>query len=174
MDLLSSQNFDMSKIIDMPFFAGKAPVYSLSEFDLFYSLRNGLPAITIPGVSGLEKKLPSIPTALLSNILCFIESIINSIIDFIWGILGLGSLIPAPHIKLCRDSNQNPDAKDIMDLLNGAFEDPTKETDKTDGPGYNFIFNIKTSDGKDLRELNRDELNKFLEENKDIQIDFNF
>lgn len=163
----------MSKIIDMPFFVGKMPTYSLKEFDLFHSLRNGLPALTIPGVVGLEKKLPSIPTALLSNILCFIESIINSIIDFVWGILGLGSVLPPPHIKLCRDSNNNANTNDLIDLLNGAFEDPAKADNGPQDPSYNFIFNIKTSDGKDLRSLNREELNAFIEENKDIQIDFN-
>lgn len=169
MDQLLSQNFDMSKIIDMPFFAGKWPTYSLKEFDLFHSLRNGVPPLSIPGLSGLDKKLPSIPTALLSNILCFIESIINSIIDFIWGVLGLGSILPAPHLKLCRDSNQNSEPNDLMDLLNGNFKDPANPDDTS----YNFIYNIKTSDGRDLRELNKEELDKFLEENKDIQIDFN-
>jgi len=166
----TKQSFDMSKIIDMPFFAGKLPNYSREEFDLFFNPRNGRPPLSGLKVPPLPK-LPSIPNLLLSNILCFIESILNSIIDFIWGLLGLASLIPAPHLKLCRDSNQNQSNKDIADLLNGSFKDPSNAEDN---PTYNFIFNIKTSDGRDLRGLDREELDKWLEENKDLVIDFNF
>jgi hypothetical protein len=74
-------------------------------------------------------------------------------------------------LKLCRDSNQNQSNKDIADLLNGSFKDPSNAEDN---PTYNFIFNIKTSDGRDLRGLDREELDKWLEENKDLVIDFNF
>ncbi len=167
------QNFDLSKIIDMPFFAGKLPTFDKTQFDLFFNLRNGVPSINLPNIPTLPK-IPSILTQLLSAILCFIEAIINSIIDFIWAILGLGSLIPAPHLKLCRDSNQNLNPNDIADLLNGNFRDPSKETAGATGPSYNFVFNIKTSDGRDLRGLDRDELDKWLEENRDLQVSFNF
>ena len=170
----TKQNFDMSKIIDMPFFVQKLPTYDLKQFDFFHNSRNGTPTITFPSLN-VFPKLPSIPTSLLSNVLCFIESIINSFIDFIWSLLGLGSIIPAPHLKLCRDSNQNVSPNDVLDLLNGKFKDPSKSTsvNAEDEPTYNFVFNIKTSDGRDLRELNQDELNKWIEENKDIKFDFN-
>ena len=70
--------------------------------------------------------------------MCLIEYIINSVIDLIWGVLGLGSLIPTPHLKICRDSNQNLEMSDIAKLLSGAFDDPSKETDTKNGPSYNF------------------------------------
>ncbi len=169
------QNFDLSKIIDMPFFAGKLPNYTKEQFDVFFNLRNGLPSINLPNIPAFPK-LPSIPTLLLSSILCFIEAIINSIIDFIWAILGLGSLIPAPHLKLCRDSNQNLNPNDIADLLNGNFKDPSKDTGLAGatGPSYNFIFNVKTSDGRDIRGLDREELDRWLSENGDLEVNFNF
>ena len=168
---LLQQNFDMSKIIDMPFFVGKLPTYTLSQFDIFHNIRAGRPPslLNLSNFSSVDFgkfKLPSIPASLLSNILCFIEAIINSIIDFIWGILGLGSIIPAPHIKLCKNTNENLTAEDIVDLLNGDSKD--------DADSYNFSFNIKTSDGRDLRGLNNEELEKWLEENRDLEIDFEF
>ena len=159
------QQFDMSKIINMPFFAGKLPKYNQKQFDLFHNLRNGSPSLNLPNIPQLPK-LPSIPTLVLSNILCFIEAIINAIIDFIWGILGLGSVIPTPHIKLCKNTNQNLTAKDIVDLLNGEVNG--------DADSYNFTFNIKTSDGRDIRGLNNEELEKWLEENQDLEINFDF
>lgn len=167
---LLQQNFDMSKIIDMPFFAGKFPTYTLSQFDTFHNLRAGLPPLLLESTSlsvdFKTLKLPPFPIELLSNILCFIEAIINALIDFIWGILGLGSIIPAPHIKLCKNTNRNLTAKDIVDLLNGDIKDPADS--------YNFTFDIKTSDGRDLRGLSNEELEKWLEENRDLEINFDF
>ncbi len=160
--------FNLSEIIDMPFFAGKYPTYSLRQFEIFHSLRAGIPHL---GSLPIQlPKLPSFPAKSLSSILCLIESIINSVIDLIWGILGLGSLIPTPHLKICRDSNQNLDMSDIAKLLSGSFDDPSKETDTKNGPSYNFVFNIVSSDGREVRNLNREELDKWIQENRDIQI----
>jgi hypothetical protein len=120
-----------------------------------------------------------IPIMMVSSILCLIEGIINGFIDFVWGLLGLGALIPPPHIKLCKDSNGDLSPKDIMDLLNGKyFDDAISAASKgkvgvePEGSNYNFVYNIKTSDGRDVRDLNQIELDKWMEENKDLQFIF--
>jgi hypothetical protein len=59
---------------------------------------------------------------------------------------------------------------DIAKLLSGAFDDPSKETDTKSGPSYNFVFNIVSSDGREVRNLNREELDRWVQENSDIQI----
>lgn len=111
---------------------------------------------------------------LVTQFICFIESIINSVIDLFWAILGLEVLIPPPHINICnkfKGNNMSPQS--IMDLLNGDYKDNLKSGD--DGnPDYDFIYDIKTSDGKSLRELNREELQQWLDDNRDYEFEFLF
>jgi hypothetical protein len=47
-------------------------------------------------------------------------------------------------------------------------------TDKSPEDTFNFAYYIKTSDGRDVRDLNQQELDKFLEDNVDLQYTFNF
>lgn len=128
------------------------------------------------------------PLRILYSVLCLLESLINSIIDLIWSLLGIEAIIPAPHIKLCKQLNEDMSTEDIMDLLNGLMKDPGASAMSSDGlsddsgdlggngdgSGYNFIYEIKLSNGKLLRDLNEEELRKFIEENKDISFDFLF
>jgi hypothetical protein len=148
--------FDLSKIIKLPWIP-KLPTYDKEQFrSLIYGLEGG-------------GKPRMIPLMMLNSILCLIEAIINCFIDFVWGLLGLGALIPPPHIRLCKNGNDDLSPKDIMDLLNGDYFD----NNDNPTPNYNFVYNIKTSDGRDIRELNRVELDKWIEENKDLQFIFN-
>jgi hypothetical protein len=103
--------------------------------------------------------------------ICFIEAIINSAIDIFWSILGLEVLIPPPHINLCKKFKGNMSPKDIMDLLNGNYKDSLKSEDSTDA-NYDFIYDIKTSDGKSLRDLDREELQRWLDDNRDYEFEF--
>lgn len=121
------------------------------------------------------------PLRILYSILCLLESLINGIIDFIWSTLGIEAIIPAPHIKLCKQLNEDMSTQDIMDLLNGMFKDAggsdgkgSGVSDRSSGDSYNFIYDIKLSNGKSLRDLNQEELRKFIEENKNISFDFLF
>ena len=67
-----------------------------------------------------------------------------------------------------------------MDILNGDyFDDAITQAAGANAVGtrpetnYNFVYNIKTSDGRDVRELNRVELDKWIEENKNLEFIFN-
>jgi hypothetical protein len=153
--------FDLNKIMKFPW-VPKLPVYNREQFrTLIYGIDGG----------GAPRM---IPIMMLSSILCLIEGMINAFIDFVWGLLGLGALIPPPHIKLCKDTNGDLSPKDIMDLLNGNyFDDISGKAGESGNSNYNFVYNIKTSDGRDVRELNQIELDKWMQENKDLQFIFN-
>jgi hypothetical protein len=125
------------------------------------------------------------PFRILYPILCLFESIINGFIDFVWAILGICPIIKPPHIKICKNLNEEPTTDDIVDLLNGMMKDPltTSESVGSDSDGttsggngssYNFIYDIKLSDGRNISDLDREELRRFIEDNKNINFDFLF
>ena len=158
----SMEKFDFNDIIKLPW-VPKFPVYDKSQFK---SLIFGVAGSSVPRLN---------PIKMLSAILCLIEDIINGFIDFIWALLGIGAIIPPPHIHLCKDTNGDLTTKDIMDLLNGKYFDPSisKASGMIQSDGsYNFAYEIKTSDGRDVRDLNREELAKWMDENKDLQFIF--
>lgn len=136
----------------------------------------------LPSIKYDEFKLVGIPPLieLVAQFICFIESIINAIIDLFWSILGLEVLIPPPHINLCKKfSANNMKPRDIMDLLNGNYKDnlasgDTTDTDGDGKPDYDFIYEIKTSDGKDIRELNKEDLQTWLDQNSGYDFEFLF
>lgn len=105
---------------------------------------------------------------LISSLICLVESIINAIIDLFWAILGLEVLIPPEkvHINICKKfkdtSNLSP--AEIGSLLNNGTGNV---------PG-DFIYEVKTSDGRDLKDLNKEELQIWLDENSDYQYEFTF
>ncbi len=113
--------------------------------------------------------------------MCFIEKIINGFIDFIWSLLGIEVIIPPPHIKLCFDKDTN----EIQKLLNGELPstsngDPnTTEVTSTipfnsqDSNGA-FVYEVKMPDGTIKTLINREELDKFMNENKDLNFDIQF
>jgi hypothetical protein len=170
------QSFDLNEIIKLPWTTW--PTYTREEFK----------AITF-------LKFP-LPIMILNSILCFIEAVINTFIDFIWAILGLVDpdsgrwiVIKPPYLNICKDTNKDLSAKDIAKLLNLSPVDAVNPGGSTAGEGilfnpsitdksptdtFNFTYYIKTSDGRDLRELNQQELDKFLEDNSDLQYTFNF
>lgn len=137
----------------------------------------------------------NIPKRVFSPIICFIEKLINGIIDFIWSILGIECIIPPPHIKLCKDDD--PDAMDpeaLNKVLNGETPDGgvggTSATDDinfktqivaTDPepsvqspPLEMYVYEIALPDGKVIRAANEEELDKFIQEHKDLGYDFQF
>jgi hypothetical protein len=102
------------------------------------------------------------PGPLLSGFLCLIEKIINAIIDFVWSTLGIEAIIPAPHIKLCdKDKNQPENASK---LVNGQNNADLQE----------FYYEVKLENGEVLNFLDREELDKFISDNIDLNYDFNF
>lgn len=156
--------FDLSEVIDIALIA-KMPKVKKDQF-----------------LDMLKK-----PFRILYSMLCLLESLINGIIDFIWSLLGIEAIIPPPHIKLCQQLNEpgNMSVENIMDLLNGMLKDPgassmsggTGTAGQSGGTGdgdYNFIYEIKLPDGRLVRDLNQDELRKFVDDNKDLNFDFLF
>lgn len=157
--------FDLSEVIDIALLM-KQPTVKKAQF-----------------IDMLKK-----PFRILYSILCLLESLINGIIDFVWSLMGIEAIIPAPHIKICKQLNDDLSTEDIMDLLNGLMKDPgAGDIKKFTGDGsdvvspspaggdtYNFIYDIKLSNGKSVRDLNDEELRKFIEDNKDVSFDFLF
>lgn len=153
--------FDLSEIIDLPFM----PKLFKVNKEQFLSL-----LIT--------------PLKMIWQILCLIEALINAIINFIWAILSLYVIIPPPHIKLCNNSNDNMTIQDLVQLLSGGFTNagnnpitstnPNAQGEGNPGSSYNFIYDIKLPDGRNIQDLNREELQKWLDENKDLRVIFNF
>lgn len=119
------------------------------------------------------------PKQFSTPVLCLIEKILNAFIDFVWSTLGIEAVIPPPHIKLCKEKTPEDAAK----LLNG--EKPTNATDGTTEvvstmpyeekkATDDFIYEVKLPDGKVVTLLNQEDLDKFIQENKDISYDFQF
>lgn len=154
--------FDLDQVISMPF----------------------MPKLFKANKSQLEYLRKS-PLNMLSSILGLLEAIINSFVDFIWKLMGLSPILKAPHIRLTKNMNDpsKMTAKDIQDLLNGKYMDALSSDlvgselnggEVLDGPSYDFIYEITLPDGRKLRELDIDELNTWIEENKDYQFEFDF
>lgn len=156
----TKDSFDMNDIIKLPW-TKSLPTYTKEDFQSL-----------IYGING--RKSPNMqPISMLNSILVLIEKIINAFIDFIWALFGLASLIDPPYIKLSRNASTDLSAKDIMDLLNGKYFDTVTNSSGGTNSNYNFIYNIKTSDGRDVRDLDEEELQLWIDENKDLEFIFN-
>lgn len=120
------------------------------------------------------------PFKLFWPFICFFEKVINGIIDFIWSILGIEAIIPAPHIKLCSKSNDpgQMDADELMKVLNG--EKPKGKDDQSGKPNSSgdateaFVYDITLDDGTVVKGLDYDKLQEFISENEDIAYNFKF
>ncbi len=150
---------------------------------------------------GFEAKLPIYtakqyrdlclrPFRLFNVFLCFIEKIVNAFIMLIWAIMGITAVIPPPLLKLCKRLPDNMDPKDLQDVVNGLYKDddlnivpPNLSTEDLkkygpngpDGPGrgtYDFIYEVKLPDGTIKKDLNRDQVQKIMTENKELNFDF--
>ena len=161
--------------------------------DTIYDLSEVIDMVFIPKLFKVNKDqlltLLKQPLGMLNAILCLIEAVINGFIDFVWGLLGLGAILKAPHLNLCKKNQQDMTLEEVMDLLNGQMKDngPDKSDDTPDATqtasisdqkpteaNYDFIYEIRISDGRLLRDLNREELEQWLEDNGGYQFIFNF
>lgn len=177
---------------DIDKFKGWIKDINTAPIGTIYDLSQVIDIVFIPKLFKVNKEqlltLIKQPLHFLNAILCLIESIINGFIDFVWALLGLGAILKAPHLKLCKKSQQDMTLEEVMNLLGGGMKDdgPDKSDDTPDGTqtasladqpatetNYDFIYEIKTSDGRLLRDLNRNELEQWLEENGGYQFIFN-
>lgn len=126
---------------------------------------------------------PKLPFMLFDPVLCFIEKLINAFIDFIWSTLGIEAIIPPPHIKLCKSKT----AKEINKLQSGespkvpsdTAPDDTIEIDSTmpyqdKKASDSFIYEVQLPNGKIITLKNDEELQNYLDQNRDIGFDLQF
>ena len=170
---LIPDDFDLANLdefLSMPFMP-KLPTYTARQF----------------------REMSDRPFKLFWPFICMVEKIINGIIDFIWSTLGIEAILPAPHIKLCSKSKEpgQIDAEDINKLLNGEVLDtselPKFEIDRatgqlvsttpvnSNGPvGDAFVYDVTLDDGTIVKDLNYEDLQKFISDNKDIGYNYKF
>jgi hypothetical protein len=119
--------------------------------------------VKLPTLSPLQlRQNLKLPGPLLSGFLCFIEKVINAIIDFVWSTLGIEAIIEAPHVKLCdKDKNEPENASKVTNGQNNANLEE-------------FYYEVKLENGEVKNFLNREELDKFISDNIDFNYDFNF
>lgn len=134
----------------------------------------------------------NITKRLFLPIICFIEKLINGFIDFVWATLGIEAIIPPPHIKLCKsDEADAMDPAELNKILNG--EEPGKGGTASSGPVdaktdilatmpftsqtpplEKYVYEVKLQSGEVKRFLDRESLDEFMQENRDIGFDLQF
>ena len=154
---------DLSKFFSAPFM-GKLPTYTLGNFKQKIKVGNSLFA--------MEMVMPS---------LCFIEKIINGFIDFVWSIMGIEPLIKPPHIKLCPETTKPEDIQKILDGELPAVDKKDNVTQINSTDPYNetvettsYVYVVKMANGETKEFLDRISLDQFIEENKNINFEFDF
>ena len=130
------------------------------------------------------------PTRLLV-IFQMIQKFINGVIDFIWSLLGIEALIKAPHIKIVPEDTSNMSPEDIKKILDGIepkgvtssngnnIPNPitgsnTNAIDSLNPAIQGFMYEVKLPDGTTKSFLDRDQLDLFIEQNKEYDFDFTF
>jgi hypothetical protein len=158
------ESYDLNKVLQLPF-VPSFPTFTASQFKSL--------------LFGHKSKKPNVlPLKLLTSILKIFEGIINAIISFFWALMGIGGLLKKPVLKFTKDDNADISASDLQALVNGTYTDvinpnATTGADTVDN-NTNFIYNIQLPDGRTLRQLDKEELQKFIEDNKDFQYTYNF
>ena len=126
------------------------------------------------------------PVRLLA-IFKMLQKFINSVLDFIWSLFGIEALIKVPHITIVPENVEDMSPEDIKKVLDGI--EPKGATNSTPNPitGSNtnvidtlnpavqgFMYEVKLPDGTTKSFLNREDLDLFIEQNKDLNYDFTF
>lgn len=161
--------------------------YELANLNDFFSAPF-IPKLPTYTLGNFKQKIrvgdPLFPLSFVTPSLCFIEKIINGFIDFIWSLMGIEPLIKPPHIKLCPETTK---PEDIQKILNGespkAGEKKNNEniTEVMSTDPYverigvdSFVYQVKMANGEVKEFIDRNSLDKFIEDNKDINFEFNF
>lgn len=139
------------------------PLADLKDF-LFSAYQMVLPEFTESQYKDLVEKAFRI----LVPSLTLFQMIINAVIMLIWSIFGISAVLPPP--LMCNKYDIN-DA-DVADLMSGLFKDKQQKNPNGTGDSYKFIYEVKLGDGT-TRKLDAEELQKFIDSNKDINFDFN-
>ena len=161
--------------------------FELADLSKFFSAPfiSPLPTYTASHFRDMIKNKSLFPFKLFFPTLCFIEKIVNGFIDFVWSTLGIEILIKPPHIKLCSTSDpETASPLELLKTLNGETstsnsDNNTTEITSTDPfqsqvASDSFLYEVKLPDGTIKTFLDRDGLDKFMSENKDINFDLEF
>jgi hypothetical protein len=166
--------------------------FAMADLSKFFSVAF-LAQLPTYSTKDMREQGKTIPKRLFSPIICFIEKLINGIIDFVWSVLGIEAIIPPPHIKLCSsDDPEKMDPNELAKIVNGENTGPTASNPadidiKTDilatdpnpsvqsPPLERYVYEVKLPDGKTKRFRDKEKLDKYIEENSDdIGFDFQF
>lgn len=168
--------------------------FQMADLSKFFSVAflAQLPTYT---TKDMREQGKTIPKRVFSPIICFIEKLINGIIDFVWSVLGIEAIIPPPHIKLCSsDDPETMDSNELGKILNGETPNTgaSASTDNKSTPDFKsevlstnppsvqtpliekYVYEITLPDGKVVRAKDQEELDKFIQEHKDLGYDFQF
>ena len=161
--------------------------FELADLSKFFSAPfiSPLPTYTASHFRDMIKNKSLFPFKLFFPTLCFIEKNVNGFIDFVWSTLGIEILIKPPHIKLCSTSDpENASPLELLKTLNGETstsnsDNNTTEINSTEPfqsqvASDSFLYEVKLPDGTIETFLDRDGLDKFMSENKDINFDLEF
>ena len=195
---LKAESFNKTASIpkDVPLHKGSYAMpddFGMADLSKFFNVAflAQLPTYT---TKDMREQGKTIPKRVFSPIICFIEKLINGIIDFVWSVLGIEAIIPPPHIKICSgDDPETMDPNELGKILNGESPNTgaSASTDKstpdfksevlsTNPPSVQtpplekYVYEIKLPDGKVIRATDKEELDKFIEEHKDLGFDFRF
>lgn len=152
----TTQDIDLSSIVSIPFLSNM-PTYSADAFKNVNT--NAL-------------------TSMFKSVFEVIENIINMLIDLLWAIMGLAPLFKKrPYLNLSGDlppSYSGSITDYMVNMTLGNSNDFIKGDVNATQTLRSFVYDIQISDGRTLRDLNREELEKWISENENLIIELNF
>lgn len=136
-----------------------------------------LPTYTADQYKNLLKGMQPLRLTIIFEML---KKFINGVIDFIWSLFGIEALIKPPHVSglsngsIDANSSGSTNPEDVMSVVN-RIEPKGASMSTTDNIILqSFIYEVKLPDGETKTFLDRDQLDKFIEENADLAFDFTF
>ena len=107
-----------------------------------------------------------------------IENIINMLIDLLWAIMGLAPLFKKrPYLNISSElpPTYTGDITDYMiNMILGNDNDFIRGDVNSTDVLRSFVYDITISDGRTVRDLNREELDNWIKENENLIIELNF
>jgi hypothetical protein len=169
------------------FNVGKPPVADLSK----YISLNMIPKLPNYTPDQYKDLLKGVQPLRLLVIFQMLQKFINGVINFIWSLFGIEALIKAPLIKIVPEDTTSMSPEDIKKVLDGIepkgatssngnnIPNPitgsnTNSVDTLNPAVQGFMYEVKLPDGTTKSFLNRDDLDMFIEQNKDLNYEFTF
>ncbi len=143
------------------------PLADLNQF-LSVAFQANLPIYTAKQYRDMCLK----PFRQFSPFLCLLERIINGFIMLVWSIMGISAIIPPPLLKLCNKINENININDFNSILSGVFDDINRGGNGGTNDEYSFVYEVKLPNGGIQRSLDRDSIQKFINDNEGLNFDF--